>query len=162
MTITETRRGQRALTLAAVGLLAYWMFGNVYEAVVISPNWVVDNPAQLVRLNEFFVNTGPTWYFVPLGLLGPVLVWVAAWRNRDPDLAPAYRRAGWCVALATALTAVVVTTLLSRLFGADYRSYGAELTSFAWWWNVANVVRIALVATALWSVFSAFRILDRR
>jgi len=31
---------QRRLTLTAVIGLAYWLFGNLYEAVVFSPNWV--------------------------------------------------------------------------------------------------------------------------
>jgi hypothetical protein len=158
--MTTTR--QKALTLAGLAFLAYWVFGNIYEAVVIAPNWVVDSPAQLTRLNEFFVVTSPTTYFVPVGLLGPVLTWVLAWRNRDPALATAYRRAAWCTALAVALTAVVVATLLSRLFGADHRSYGAELTTYAWWWNALNVVRIALAGTAVVSMFGAFRVLDRR
>src|SRR5215212_5573590 len=71
---TPTR--QKALTLATVVGLAYWLFGNLYEAVVLSPNWVVDSPAQLTRLNEFFVVTSPTLYFVPLALAALALVFV--------------------------------------------------------------------------------------
>lgn len=76
---------QKALTLTTVVGLAYWMFGNVYEAVVFSPNWVADSPAQLTRLNEFFVVTSPTLYFVPLALVALALVWVVSWLNTDPD-----------------------------------------------------------------------------
>src|SRR5690242_9538153 len=50
-------RMQKWWTFAAVLGLAYWFFGNLYEAVVFSPNWVVDSAAQIDRLNAFFVNT---------------------------------------------------------------------------------------------------------
>src|SRR5690349_24243115 len=42
---------QKWLTLVAVLGLAYWFFGNLYEAIVFSPNWVTDTPAQMTRLN---------------------------------------------------------------------------------------------------------------
>ena len=153
---------QRWLTLAGVVGLAYWFFGNLYEAVVISPNWVADNPAQLTRLNEFFVHTSPTWYFVPVGLIGPVLTWLTAFTNREPALTGTYRRAAGFTAAAVLVAVVMIVVLISRLFGADYASYGAELTTYAWWWNGLNVLRMALTATAGVYLFGAFRVLDRR
>jgi hypothetical protein len=84
---------QKRFTLAAVIGMAYWFFGNLYEAVVFSPNWVEDSPAQFARLHGFFGNTGPTLYFVPLTQLATILVWVLWWRNRDGEVKPDYRRA---------------------------------------------------------------------
>jgi hypothetical protein len=153
---------QKALTLVTVVGLAYWMFGNVYEAVVLSPNWVLDSPAQLTRLNEFFVVTSPTLYFVPLALVALALVWVATWLNPDPQLSPYYRRASVVALAEVALNAVIIPVLITKMIGPGYREHLAEATTLAWWWNALNLVRIALTATTTWSLFTAFRTLDRR
>jgi hypothetical protein len=156
-----TRTRQKWLTLVVVLGLAYWFFGNLYEAVVFSPNWVVDSPAQLTRLNEFFVNTGPTLYFVPLTLLATVLVWVLLALNRESEVAADYRKASLFALLLTALNALIVVTTVTKLFGADYLSYADRLTSYAWRWNVLNVIRMALTAATAAYLFNAFRKLDR-
>jgi hypothetical protein len=153
---------QRRLTLAAVIGMAYWFFGNLYEAVVFSPNWVEDSPAQFARLHGFFSNSSPTLYFVPITQLATVLVWVLWWRNRDDELTPNYRRAGVSALLLTALTAYIVAVLIPRMFGEDYLARSDSLTAAAWQWNVLNVFRMALTAVTAWSLFSAFRKLDRR
>jgi hypothetical protein len=153
---------QRAFTLVAVLGLAAWFFGNLYEAVVFSPNWVQDSPAQFTRLHEFFDNTGPTLYFVPLSQVAVVLVCLLWWRNRDDELRSDYRRAGVAGLLLAALTAYIVVAVLPRMFGDDYLADPRRLTAAAWQWNVLNVFRMALTATAAWYLFGAFRKLDRR
>ena len=159
---TRTGSWQKRLTLGAVLGMAYWFFGNLYEAVVFSPNWVEDSPTQFARLHGFFDNTGPTLYFVPLTQLATVLVWVLWWRNRDDEVKPDYRRAGVSALLLTALTAYIVMALIPRMFGADYLARSDSLTAAAWQWNVLNVVRMALTAVTAWYLFSAFRKLDRK
>ncbi|MGA6164527.1 hypothetical protein [Amycolatopsis magusensis] len=151
---------QRRLTLVAVLGMAYWFFGNLYEAVVFSPNWVRDSPAQFTRLHEFFANTGPTLYFVPVAQLAILLVWVLWWRNREDELKRDYRRAGVLAVANVALSAYVIAVLVRRMFGEDYLS--ADLTATAWQWNALNVVRMVLTAVTGYSLFSAFRKLDRR
>jgi hypothetical protein len=153
---------QKALTLTTVVGLAYWLFGNLYEAVVFSPNWVVDSPAQLTRLNEFFVVTSPTLYFVPLALAALALVFVAAWLNPVGELAPLYRRARLLAVLDVALNAVIIPFVITRMVGPGYREHLADATALAWWWNGLNLVRIALTAGTAALLFSAFRTLDRR
>ncbi|SEH03252.1 hypothetical protein SAMN05444920_13456 [Nonomuraea solani] len=151
---------QLKLTLAAVLGMAYWLFGNLYEAVVFSPNWVRDSPAQIARLDGFFSVTSATVYFVPLTQLALVLVWVLWWRNRDGDLARDHRRAGIAAIVLAVLNAYIVATVLPRLFGAGALPEG--LNAAAWQWNVLNVVRMVLTATTAYYLFAAFRKLDRR
>jgi hypothetical protein len=141
--------------------MAYWFFGNLYEAVVLSPNWIEDSPAQLARLHGFFRNTSPTLYFVPLTQLATVLVWVLWWRNRDDEVKPDYRRAAGSALLLTALNAYIVAALIPRMFGEDYLARPEGLNAAVWQWNVLNVFRMALTAVTGWSLFSAFRKLDR-
>lgn len=146
---------QKWWTLGAVLGLAYWFFGNLYEAIVFSPNWVVDTPAQMARLDEFFVNTGPTLYFVPLTMVTCVLVWVLLLVNREPSVRRDYRRAGVAALVLTVLNAVIVTTVVTKLFSVD-----GDRT-LAWTWNGLNVVRMVLTATTATFLFNAFRRLDR-
>ncbi|POM23039.1 hypothetical protein BTM25_52450 [Actinomadura rubteroloni] len=152
---------QRRLTLTAVIGLAYWLFGNLYEAVVFSPNWVNDSPDQFRRINAFFSTTGPTLYFVPLTILPLVLLWFLWWRNQDPALAPDYRRAGIAAVLLAALNALIVSTVIPHMFGSDALSHPGNLNTAAWEWNILNVVRMILTATTASFGFAAFRKLDR-
>ena len=155
------RRWRTRLTLLATAGLAAWFFGNLYEAVVFSPNWVVDNPDQLLDLNRFFRRTSPTWYVVPL-LASLGLIWALQATNRESGLAAGHRRAGLLAAAAFGLNLYIVTTIIPVLFGPDVALRTAdELTAAAWRWNVLNVARMGLVAAAGWQVFTLYRMLDR-
>jgi len=153
---------QLKLTLTAVLGMAYWLFGNLYEAVVFSPNWIRDSPAQFTRLHEFFTVTTATVYFVPLTMLALVLVWVLWWRNRDADLAADHRRAGIAAIALAALNAYIVSIVLPKLFGANALARPDNLNAAAWQWNVLNILRMLLTATTAYYLFRAYRKLDRR
>ncbi|MEV5888304.1 hypothetical protein [Nonomuraea fuscirosea] len=153
---------QLKLTLTAVLGMTSWLFGNLYEAVVISPNWVRDSPAQLARLHGFFTVTSATLYFVPLVMIALVLVWVLWWRNRDSALTRDHRRAGITAVALAALNAYIVSMVLPKLFGADALAHPGDLNAAAWQWNILNVFRMLLTATTAYFLFSAFRKLDRR
>jgi hypothetical protein len=157
-----TPNRQKRLTLVAVLGLAYWFFGNLYEAIVFSPNWVTDTPAQMTRLNEFFVNTSPTLYFIPLATIATVLAWVLLAVNRDPTLRTDYRRAGLVALLLMGLNTLIVATIVNQLFSTESHTDPHQLTSYAWAWNILNVLRMALTATTAVFLFNAFRKLDRR
>jgi len=152
---------QKWWTLVAVIGLGYWFFGNLYEAVVFSPNWVTDSPAQMSRLNLFFVNTNPTLYFLPLTMLATILVWVLLLLNKNNEVRSLYRRASLFALLLTAVNLFIVTTVVTKLFGTQYLTDPGKLTFLAWEWNVLNVVRMALTATTAGIMFNAFRRLDR-
>ncbi len=153
---------QRGLTLAALIGMTYWLFGNLYEAVVFSPNWVRDSPSQFVRLHEFFSATGPTLYFVPVTQIAMVLVWVLWWRNQDDELARDYRRAGQAAAVLTVLTVYIVAAVIPHMFGTGALTQPDGLYSAAWQWNILNVFRMLLTAITACYLFGAFRKLDRR
>lgn len=166
--VTETHKKkamrrslQRWLTMLAILGLAQWFFGNLYEAVVISPNWVVDSVRQMTRLNQFFVRASPTLYFVPPTLLATALVWLLTALNRDTTLVRDYRLASLFAGLAAALNAYVVATVITKLFGPDYLAHADQLAGYCRRWNMLNLLRMALVATTAVSLFGAFRKLDR-
>jgi len=155
------RRTQRVILAAMLGML-HWLFGNLYEEVVIAPNWIVDTPNQLQRLHAFFVRTTPTTYFVPVSFLAPVLVWIAHAIQRGALARAELRRASLFAALASVVNALIVTSIVTRLFGPAYASEsGATLHDLCVRWNVLNVVRMAFAAATVFWLFAAFRRLDR-
>ncbi|HEY5981249.1 MAG TPA: hypothetical protein VIT41_16615 [Microlunatus sp.] len=137
----------RSLLLAALIGLAWWFFGNLYEAVVISPNWVIDSPAQLTRMHDLFTVTSPTTYFVPAMPMTVTVLWVALYLGRR-SLPSTLVRSTVAVSIAlVALTIAIVTILVDGLFGADYLEHADVLVAYARCWNVANLIRMALTAT---------------
>jgi hypothetical protein len=157
-----TIRLQKNLTLTAVLGLLYWLFGNLYEQIVISPNWVVNSEDQMKRLNDFFVVTTPTLYFVPLTQLATVIVWIVFFVNKVETTKIFYRRAAIFALLATILNAIIVSTTVIKLFSVEYESYGAELYDLCYRWNIMNVFRMGLVGTTVFYLFNAYRVLDRQ
>jgi hypothetical protein len=153
---------QKNLTLIAVIGLLYWFFGNLYEQIVISPNWVVNSPEQMKRLNEFFIVTTPTLYFVTITQLATVMTWLVFFINKSEATKIFYRRAAAFALLATILNAVIVATIVIKLFSPEYQSYGSQLYDLCFRWNILNIVRMALVCTTIFYLFNAYRVLDRQ
>jgi predicted permease len=127
---------------------------------VFSPNWVVDTSAQMQRLREFFVNTSPTWYFMPLTALATLLVWSLWASNRRDIVRRDYRRAAFFAVLATCVNAVTVAVVM-KLFAPEYMTRAAALSRYCQYWNALNLVRMLLVAATAVFLFNAFRKLDR-
>jgi hypothetical protein len=152
---------QRRLTLLTIIGLSYWFFGNLYEAIVISPNWVVNSPVQMKRLNEFFVTTSPTIYFVPLTQIATLLVLILLWKNKLNSIKKELKYASIFAILVTILNAVIVSTIVLKLFGTDYEKFGDYLTTLTWRWNVLNCFRMLLVALTIYYLFNAYRKLDK-
>jgi len=152
----------KALTLLALLGMLQWLFGNLYEEVVIAPNWVVDTPLQLARLHGLFTRTSPTTYFVPISFIAPVLGWIAHALHRDGVAIRELRRASAAALLASALNAYIVGTIVLTVFGDDYASVPPDrLHALCVRWNVLNGARMVLVAGAAYWLFAAFRRLDR-
>ncbi|GAB1690290.1 hypothetical protein [Krasilnikovia sp. M28-CT-15] len=145
--------------MALLGM-SHWFFGNLYEAVVFSPNWIVDSSAQMTRLEGFFVNTGPTMYFVPLAMLAPILVWVLLAVNKVGAARADYRRAGLFALLATVLNGVIVTMVVTNLFDPHNLGDTMKLTRLAWQWNILNLCRMLLTAATGVFLFNALSKLE--
>lgn len=155
------RRGRLLVLIAMVGML-HWLFGNLYEEVVIAPNWLVDSREQLQRLHALFVRTSPTTYFVPLSFVAPVLTWAALVMCRGTLATGELRRASLFALLATIVNAVIVTSIVTRIFGDGYlRLPDAVLHASCVRWNILNGVRMICTAATVYWLFAAFRRLDR-
>lgn len=152
---------QKRWTMVSVLGLGYWFFGNLYEAIVISPNWISNSPHQLKILNEFFVNTSPTAYFVPVTQLASVLVWVLLWQNQWATVKADLKKASIFILLATIVNIYIVKTIVLKLFSPDFQKYSEHLNELAWRWNILNLVRMVLVATTGYFLFQSYRKVDK-
>lgn len=154
------RAGRTLLLIALVGML-HWLFGNLYEEVVIAPNWLVSSQEQLHRLHALFVRTSPTTYFVPVSFVAPALTWVAQAICRRTPARGDLRRASLFALLATVVNAVIVGSIVTQLFGDGYsRLSEAVVHDLCVRWNALNGVRMIFTASTAYWLFAAFRRLD--
>jgi hypothetical protein len=166
--VTERRRLRKLailLALTALGL-AHWLFGNVYEAVVVAPNWEFSFEAERVLRRQAHRLASPVLYFVPWTQISTLLA-VAAWRTgrrvRDPDV----RTARWLgvaalgAVVTQALTVYVVTQLNLRLFFGNDLSI-AETSVLMARWQALNLARVGLEAVTLAASVLALRDVHRK
>lgn len=157
MTITN----QKKWTLATVLGLAYWFFADFHEAIIFSPNWVVDSPAQMKRLNEFFIYTSPTIYFVPVVIFTIATLWFLSFANKLDEVKREYRMGSIFVLAATIITVFFVVLILPNMFGNGLYQKPDDVKTYAWIWNILNIVRVGLVVTTTYYLFNAYRKLDK-
>ena len=148
-------------TLFAIIGFAYWFFGNLYEAIVFGPNWIIENPDQLKLLNDFFINSSPTLYFVPMTLIAAITVWVLTFTNKVAVVKRDYRMASIFAFIVTALTSFIVGFVLSKMFGPSFYENPAEGSYYGDLWNKLNAVRLVLEIVTLYYLFNAYRKLDK-
>lgn len=148
-------------TLFAIFGMAYWFFGNLYEAIVFGPNWAIKDPNQLKLLNDFFVNSSPTLYFIPMTPLAAVAVWVLTITNKVAAVKHDYRIASIFALIVTVLTSFIVGFVLSKMFGHDFFQNPSEGSYYANLWNMLNAVRLVLELITIYYLFQAYRKLDK-
>jgi hypothetical protein len=131
--------------------LAAWLFGNVYEEIVIVPNFVFgDVHAAMIAFRTLFRTTNPVFYYAavgPLVVLSTGLTTFAAWR--EPRRRARLLLVLACVGLAGLLSVYIVIGINLRLFFGPVFDDDAVARGLAVQWLVLNLLRVALVATAM-------------
>lgn len=153
---------QKKWTLFAIFGIAYWFYGNLYEAIVFGPNWATDNPNLLTHLNAFFVNSSPTLYFIPLTLLSVISILILTVKNKVDLVKRDYRIASILALIITGLTSFIVGFVLSKMFGAAFYENPNEGGFYGKVWNILNAFRLILEAITIYYLFSAYRKLDKQ
>jgi hypothetical protein len=132
---------------AVVVLIAWWGFGNLYEATVVMP-WVWRLPPGSVPAE--FAPGSPVFYFVPAGVALLTLAWTLVVRvYRGTSSARSRRavlRAAVLITIAAAGTAILVSAVNPTL--RDPAASVAEVHSAVIVWEIGNAVRIILAAAA--------------
>lgn len=151
--------GRRILMYFTVFGTAMWFFGNLYEAIVIGPNIAGDSKEQLRAFQQFTEVTNPVYYYVPLTLIAAITLLV--WFFRTPWKAPeklSLSLSAVAQIAGIALSVYIVTKLNMTLFFGSLGETPKELHQLALHWNLLNLVRLALAATALIFAMRALRL----
>ena len=152
---------QKNWTLFSIFGIAYWFFGNLYEAIVFGPNWIVNDPAVLKNLNAFFVNSSPTAYFIPMTLLATISIWMLLIFNKVEIVKKEYRLASILVLIITILTSLIVALVLSKMFGPGFFDNPVDGSFYGKLWNYLNAFRLVLEILTIYYLFNAYRKLDK-
>ena len=146
---TFSRLEPGLLRFALFGL-ALWFFGNLYEQIVLMPNWVVAPLDVLRAYNRYYTVVIQYHYYVPATQLAVVALLVLGYRTaRGESLRAALLRAGWWGAAGVALTVPIVWFLNTDLFLGDLTLSEAQAHRLGWYWMGGNLLRLACVALAL-------------
>jgi len=157
--MTHSLKRDQGLLLFALFGLGMWAFGNLYEEVVLMPNWLAAPLDVLVAYNRYYTVVIQYHYYVPLTQLAVVgLGYLSLSRSAARQVAgrPLRRGLGFGLA-ALALTAVIVTQLNLKLFIGPLSLPLEEAHRLGLLWMVGNAVRLVLVFAAL---IETLRVLD--
>ncbi|GIH93214.1 hypothetical protein ACFFMN_00140 [Planobispora siamensis] len=145
LAIGAPARRYRAHVGAVLVLIAWWGFGNLYEAIVVVP-WLWRLPPG--SLPGEFQPGSPVFYFVPTGVALLALAWTLVIRvYRDPY------RPGRAVLGASALITIAAagTGILVSAVNPTFRDPAASVSDVHTaivMWEAGNAVRLALAAAA--------------
>lgn len=146
-------------------ILSLWykllVFGNLYEAIVFGPNWIIEDPKHLQNLNDFFVNSSPTLYFIPVTLLAAISVWVLTYVNKVEIIKREYLMASVLTLVITILTSFIVGFILSKMFGEGFYENPINGSYYGQIWNILNLFRLILEVFTIYYLFNIYRKLDK-
>lgn len=152
---------QKNWTLFSIFGITYWFFGNLYEAIVFGPNWAIKDPNHLKHLNDFFVNSSPTVYFIPMTLLAAISIWILTFFNKIETVKREYRMASILALIITVMTSLIVGLVLSKMFGPGYFENPSEGSFYGMLWNILNALRLLLEVATIYYLFNVYRRLDK-
>ncbi len=146
----KTKTIHRILNFALFGLLL-WFFGNLYEEIILMPNWLAAPIDVLKAYNNYYTVVIQYHYYVPITQLAVVAITVLTFRN-DPilcEVRPALRRAtvwGW---LGIGLTAWIVLNLNLDLFIGKLTLSETEAHQKGLIWMIGNAARLVCVGLSI-------------
>ncbi len=149
------RAVSRLFRFALFGL-ALWFFGNLYEEVVLMPNWVAASLDTLRAYTRYFAVVIQYHYYVPITQLAVLVLLVLAYRFELHPLRPALRRAGWWGLAGVALTVPIVVFLNTQLFLGDLSLTEADAHRLGWYWLGGNLLRLGCVGASLGYALRAY------
>lgn len=145
----STRATLRLLNFTIFGL-AMWFFGNLYEEVILMPNWLVAPLPVLKTYQQYYSVVIQYHYYVPVTQLA-VMALIALYFTDNPARHSARRQLGrgslWGLS-GIALTAYVVLTINLKLFIGDLQLSETMAHQMGLIWMVLNGVRLICVGFA--------------
>ncbi|MEZ0608681.1 hypothetical protein ACAW74_09205 [Fibrella sp. WM1] len=144
------------LHFSLFGLLL-WFFGNLYEEVILMPNWLVAPLDVLQAYNRYYSVVIQYHYYVPVTQLAVLaLIWLCLSQNPARQLAPIMlKRAAIWGGLGTLLTIVIVTQINVKLFLGSVAVPEVDAHRLGFLWMLGNAIRLFCVGKAIGYTLSA-------
>lgn len=138
------------LALAVLGH-AHWFFGNLYEAVVLIPQFAAAPEQRLpISAGGVLVPGSPALYYVPmLPLTVPAALAALAVGWRFGRVVRGELLGAAILSVSAALLGVYIITQLNFPLFFDPSTGVARLEVLLWRWAILNYVRVGLVGVAL-------------
>lgn len=157
--MTTTQLTLRWLHFALFGL-ALWFFGNLYEEVILMPNWLAAPIDVLEAYNHYYSVVIQYHYYVPITQLGVIILIVLCFtQNPARQLGEGnLRRAAVWGTLAIALTVWIVLSINLKLFIGELMQTEAQAHQLGLIWMIGNAARLFCVGMAFGY---AFRVRDQ-
>ena len=135
-----------------------WFFGNLYEAIVITPNILENSIQRLHSFQAFFVVTNPVFFYVPISQLAIIAIVIVYFKTpvRMIELKRKLKRAVIFLLIAFVLSIYIITQINMKLFFGDLEKYASEVPTKALLWNILNIIRLILLATSLTYIFKSY------
>jgi hypothetical protein len=153
---TNGKTGSGLLLFALFGL-ALWLFGNLYEAVVIAPNLLADPLSKIKSWREFFTLTNPIYFYIPIAPLAALTTFFAYFRT--PKQSVLLKRhlgiAALILLFVLVLSAFMIIRINHPLFFGDIRLLREQVYALSLRWNVLNIIRIILLSVTVYHIFKA-------
>lgn len=141
---------RRLINFSLFGLIM-WFFGNLYEEIVLMPNWLVAPLDVLQAYNRYYSVVIQYHYYVPTTQLAVLaLIWLCVSQNAARQLATsALRRAMYWGVAGTLLTALIVMQINVQLFLGSVNVPETAAHQMGLVWMVGNALRLFCVGMAI-------------
>lgn len=158
------KRLRRIMLLAGLGFL-HWLFGNLYETIVLGPNllFATDRLTALKAYRTFFSISSPPFYYLPWSPISVALVWLALYTVRHSD-SQSLRR--WLTVasvnslLALSLTIYLVTNVNLNLYYGSLAYDEAALDQVFVTINWLGGLRLLSILGTVYSIYRSYRVLS--
>lgn len=140
----------RWLHVALFGLVL-WFFGNLYEEVILMPNWLAAPVDVLRAYNRYYSVVIQYHYYVPTTQLAVIVLTVLCFTNNPARQLAQHnlRRAAIWGGLGLLLTVWIVVKLNLDLFIGELTLSEAEAHSKGLIWMIGNGVRLVCIGLSL-------------
>jgi len=153
-----TRKLFNNLLLFSFFGVALGFFGILYEGVVNVPKMLDSSMPRMLFWKNFYQVISPIPYYIPLVPIATATLIVLYFKSpkQESELKNRLKLAGILQVISLALTFYIVKEMNLKLYFGDIEKYAAIIPTKTLIVNIISVIRVALTAIALASVFKAY------
>ncbi|MFD2574370.1 hypothetical protein ACFSUS_27290 [Spirosoma soli] len=147
----------KLLIICLVGFV-HWFFGNLYEAVVLSPNLILadDRVAMLAASRQLFSVSAPYYYYLPWSPLAIGLTVYLWFRLRQTEFVPARPWITYAAVFAISaglVTGYIIATFNLTLWVGSAPYSEAELARLIWQNTAVALFRLGLIGATIFCLY---------